>query len=82
MSWYHYHNESQQFASTAEVFAHRGDMLRAKQLYGRAAQAEALALGELGNEKRRTIGITAVSAVALHMKADLWDDAQILAIAA
>lgn len=79
MSWYHYHNESQQFASTAEVFAHRGDMLRAKQLYGRAAQAEALALGELGNEKRRTIGITAVSAVALHMKADLWDDAQILA---
>ena len=79
MSWLAYHRESERFASEAEIFAHRGDMLRAKQFYWRAAEAELFALDELSSEKRRTFGITAVSAIALHMKAAKWDDAQILA---
>ena len=79
MTWREHHSDSEQHASEAEILAHRGEEVIARQLYERAADAEVSALGELGSDKPRTYGITAVSAVALYLKAAKWSTAQVLA---
>jgi hypothetical protein len=68
MSWADLHQESEQFAAEAHMVASQSAE-RARELYAKAAQLEAAALGELAPTKLRTIGITAVSAVALLFKA-------------
>ena len=60
--------------------ARLGDMTKAKQFYELAAEAEEKALLEVNaQEKPRTFGITAVSAVALNLKAGNLSTAQTLA---
>ena len=79
MSWLEYHQESEQLASEAEIAAHRGNIIQARGIYLMAAQAEEKALDELGSDKPRTYGITAVSAASLYFKAAEWQTARNLA---
>jgi hypothetical protein len=69
MTWAEFHAESEKFASAAELAAKRGDVSAAYDLYRQAADAEVRALVALDEKKVRTLGITAVSAVALSYKA-------------
>ena len=69
MSWNEHHSESEKLASEAELVSRSGNRQEAEQLYAEAAAAEARALADLTPEKQRTIGITAISAVALWYKA-------------
>ena len=78
MSWAEFHQQSERLAAEAQSAA-VGAPDRARELYAQAAKLEAQALGELAPEKLRTIGITAVSAVALWFKARKFDEAQRLA---
>lgn len=79
MSWLEYHRESELLASDGEIALHRGDGERARALYNKAAEAEVNALREVGDDKPRTYGITAVSAVSLYFKAAEWQIARDLA---
>lgn len=79
MSWLEFHRQSEQLASEAEIAVRQQDNQRAQHLYLNAAQAEESALLEVGTEKSRTFGITAVSAVSLYFKASEWQLARSLA---
>ena len=79
MSWLEYHRESERLASDGEIALHRGDGIRGREFYKRAAEAEEKALREVGDDKSRTYGITAVSAVSLYFKAAEWQIARDLA---
>lgn len=68
MTWQQYHSQSEQLAIAAEAARRSGDVRRAEVLYREAAGAEQDAFGQLTPDKRRTRGITAVSAVALWYK--------------
>jgi hypothetical protein len=78
MSWSDLHRKSEQLASEAQMAMAQSDG-RAPELYAEAAKFEAGALAELAPTKLRTIGITAVSAVALWFKARQYAQAQKLA---
>ena len=65
MSWAALHGQSEDFAAEAEALRLRGDAAAAVPLYLKAAEQETLALEALDPSKERTLGITAVSAVAL-----------------
>jgi hypothetical protein len=67
VSWNEHHSKSEKLASEAELAFRAGNRKEAEQLYAEAATAEARALADLTPEKQRTIGITAVSAVALTL---------------
>ena len=69
MTWLEYHRQSETLASRADVARLSGNGDQARLLYGRAADVEVRALEALDPTKRRTLGITAVSAVALYYKA-------------
>lgn len=69
MTWLEHHRQSEEFASDADVARLKGDTERARRLYGKAAEAEVRAIDVLDPSKQRTMGITAVSAVALYYKA-------------
>lgn len=69
MSWDEHHSASERLAAEAERAARLGDRAAAEELYRQAAKAEAAALDDVGREKSRTRGVTAVSAVALWYKA-------------
>lgn len=69
MTWLEHHQQSERFASAADVARFKSDPARAMHLYGKAADAEVKALEALDPSKQRTLGITAVSAVALYYKA-------------
>ena len=79
MTWLEHHQQSEQFASDAEIAGHHGDRTLAQRLYAKAAQAEERALREVDQAKSRTYGITAVSMVALYYKAGQSGAARILA---
>ncbi len=79
MTWADYHTQSEGFAAEAELTARQGAVERSIALYRLAAQAEAHALAELDVTKTRTLGITAVSAVALWYKARDYPQAQRIA---
>jgi hypothetical protein len=66
MSWDLHHTESERLAQEAQG---NGDVARARELYRRAAEAEARALVALDPAKSRTRAITAVSALSLWLKA-------------
>jgi hypothetical protein len=69
MSWTMNHSQSEQYASLAELAVRQGDADRAVALYKLAAEAEVRALVDLDKSKKRTLGITAVSAASLWYKA-------------
>lgn len=68
MSWADRHAESERLANAAEVALRSGNITEAESLYRRAAESEWSSLTELDSGKLRTLGITAVSAVALAYK--------------
>ena len=78
MSWAEFHQESERSAAKAQGLA-LTEPERAQKLYADAAKAEASALMEVNIFKVRTLGITAVSAVALWFKAREFAEAQKLA---
>ena len=69
MTWLKQHRLSEQYASDAEVAKLRGEHTQAQELYTIAARHEEASLDAIAPDKRRTYGIIAVSAVALHFKA-------------
>ncbi len=70
MTWLEHHRQAEILASDADVARYKGDRARARQLYGKAADAEVRAIEALDPSEQNTLGITAVSAVALYCKAD------------
>ena len=73
MSWTAFHSESEALASAAHEALARRDAPGAAQLFQRAALAEEKALDAMGRlAKPRTLGITAISAVALWYKQVNW----------
>ena len=79
MTWASYHRESEAAAAAAEVAARSGSIEKAVRLYAAAADAETRALDALDASKVRTLGITAVSAVALWYKAKEYGHAEQMA---
>jgi hypothetical protein len=79
MTWLEYHTVSNRAAAEAEIAVRESASERALLLYRQAAEAEEKALSELDPAKRRTLGITAVSAVALWCKSGDFDRAKRLA---
>ena len=68
MSWAAHHEQSEKYAAEAERCALSGDKRRSDELYRIAAQHELAALEALTPDKKRTLGITAVSAASLAFK--------------
>lgn len=79
MSWAEKHSHSERLASAAQDAFNSGRREEAERLYARAASFEAAALGSLSPAKTRTLGITAVSTVALWYKAREYRQAEIAA---
>lgn len=79
MSWLSSHEESEKHAAAAREALRRNDLGRAKELFAAAAKAEEVALQAITEDKPRTRGITAVSAVALWYKAGQLKKAKRLA---
>jgi len=79
VSWGEYHSKSERLAAEAEIAFQAGDGRRAEELYRKAATDEAAALSAVGPDKPRTLGITAVSAVALWYKGRDFSAAERLA---
>ena len=80
MSWIEHHENSERLASQAQVAAQEGRRDEARALYARAADAEENAILALDPSKVRTLGISAVSAVSLHYKANQLTHAEAAAI--
>ena len=80
MSWIEHHENSERLASQAQVAAREGRRDNALTLYARAAAAEELALADLDPSKKRTLGISAVSAASLYYKADSLKRAEAVAV--
>lgn len=80
MSWIEHHENSERLASQAQSAAQEGRRDEARALYARAADAEERAIADLDRSKVRTLGISAVSAVSLHYKADRLALAEAVAI--
>jgi hypothetical protein len=76
VSWNKYHSLSEKLASKAELAMRKGEDSRALELYRQAAAEESSAFNALGNDRERTRGITAVSAVALWYKAHDYSTAE------
>lgn len=79
MTWGEHHTQSERLAHDAELAFGRGDAESAGRLYLEAAEAETRALADVGPGKLRTLGITAVSAVALWYKGRAYQEAERLA---
>ena len=69
MSWIQHHERSERLASEAYAAQRESHAERALALYAEAAEAEEKALDDLDRSKRRTLGISVVSAVSLYNKA-------------
>ena len=80
MSWIKHHENSERLASQAQIAAQEGRRDEAQALYARAADAEENAIADLDPSKARTLGISAVSAVSLHYKANRLAHADAVAI--
>jgi hypothetical protein len=76
MTWADHHTQSARLAAEAELAVRQGAIAQAVDLYRLAAEAEARALAILDPTKTRTLGITAVSAVALCYKAHDYPQAE------
>ena len=81
MSWKEHHRKSATLAAEAEHALRGGKTENARELYARAAAAELLAVADLDVAKQRTLGISVVSAAALHYKAHDFAQSQAIAYA-
>jgi hypothetical protein len=79
MSWSSLHGQSEALAAAAHEAVRDGHPDRAKQLFDGAARAEQQALDAVSPDRPRTLGITAISAVALWYKAGELEQAAELA---
>ena len=79
MTWLAHHKESERLATDAEIATRGGDTRGAQELYAKAAEAEERALEDLEPSKLRTVGVSAVSAVSLYLKADRLASAESVA---
>ncbi len=79
MTWAELHEQSERIAAQAEMAVRANERDRGELLYAEAAELEAQALDAIDTTKRRTLGITAVSAVALWFRARRLGEAQRLA---
>jgi hypothetical protein len=79
VTWAEFHGRSEKAASAADLAMRAGEWREAYDLYAQAAEAEELALGNLPSDKRRTLGITAVSAASLWLMARNTANAQRIA---
>ena len=68
MSWIEHHALSERLAARAQAVLHEDRQTEALELYAQAAKEEVRALEDLDPAKRRTIGVSAVSAVSLYYK--------------
>lgn len=68
MSWSDAHSKSEALAASAHQAARAGNMEDSLRLFIQAAEAEQLALDQIGSDKPRTLGIIAISAAALFYK--------------
>jgi hypothetical protein len=75
-TWSEAHSRSERHAFEAEKAKAAGDLEGARTQYLLAADAERAALDLVGRDKPRTLGITAVSVVALYTKAGATDRAR------
>ena len=80
MSWIEHHESSERLASQAEMAVRENRRDEALALYARAADAEERAIADLDRSKTRTFGVSAVSAAALHYKANQLKSAEQAAI--
>jgi hypothetical protein len=69
MDWENHHRRSERLAMEAQIALQQGEADTARRIYALAAEAENRALALLDPEKRRTLGITVVSAASLWFKA-------------
>jgi len=81
MTWSQLHSESEGLATEAQLLYLSRKYPEANSLYKRAADLEKQALDSLDASKKRTRGITAVSAVALYFKGREFSLAERLAYA-
>lgn len=79
MSWKQHHEESEGFASQADLALRRNEFEAARRLYARAAACEERAVADLDKGKKRTLGISVVSAATLHYKSKDFSRAQSVA---
>lgn len=68
MTWLKYHSKSEEYANQAEVAFRQGDLSLSIKYYQLAAKEEEVALSKVEPSKKRTLGITAVSAASLWFK--------------
>jgi hypothetical protein len=80
VSWDEHHSKSEKLASDAELAVRAGEMQRGEDLYRLAAEEETAALSGVAPSASRTLGITAVSAVALWYKGRDYTSAESLAL--
>jgi hypothetical protein len=80
MTWLQYHEQSEQYACSADVARFNRDFDRAKEFYRKAAEQEELALFALDRNEKKGLEIISVSAAALWFKAGQYDHARELAI--
>ncbi len=76
MTWLQAHTRSEELASAAEVAERSGRYVVAISLYHAAAQSEDQALSFVDDAKSRTVGILAVSAAALYIRARQFQEAE------
>ncbi len=81
MTWVDWHRQSEAFADEAAAAFTAGRTADALRLYGEAARHEERALGEVGSDKPRTLGVVAISATSLWYKANAWGEVERLAFA-
>lgn len=74
--WAIHHTQSEQYANLAQTSLQQGDVDRAMTYYRQAAEQETAALKTLDPAKKRTYGVTAVSAASLWYKAKAFQQAQ------
>jgi len=76
MAWAEHHSRSEHLAAQASAELRKGEQDMARKLYREAAAAEMAALKAVDSTKKRTLGVTAVSAVALFFKGQAYEEAE------
>lgn len=75
VTWFEAHRRSEKLASAARASLRCGDEPTAQQLFAQAAIAEEEALQQISPDRPTTLGVIAMSASALWLKAKRVEDA-------
>lgn len=76
MSWSESHSQSEQYVNLADKALKDGHISEANILYNEAAQFEEQAISFIDLSKKKTLGVTVVSAVALYFKGNEFEKAE------